>query len=115
MELKEIRNFLGLTQKELACRLKLAQGTISSIEAGQRKLTDRLLSQICLTFNLSDEWVRTGKGEPYKNVALNDSFLNELVKAYEGMTEGQKESFKSFLVTFGILGKEKKEVSDEVI
>lgn len=114
MELKEIRNFLGLTQKELAARLKLAQGTVSSIEAGQRKLTDRLLNQLCLTFNLSEEWVRTGKGEPYKKVTLNDSFLNDLVKAYENMTEGQKESFKSFLVSFGILP-EKKEVSDEVI
>lgn len=114
MELKEIRNFLGLTQKELAVKLKLAQATVSSIEAGQRHLTDRLLNQICLTFNLNEDWVRTGKGEPYKEIHLKDSFLNDLVKAYSNMTEGQKESLKSFLDAFGILPR-KKEEKDEVI
>ena len=111
MNLKEIRTFLGLTQKDFAKKLKTSQSLISSMEIGRRNLSDRFINQICLTFNLSEEWVRTGKGEPYKEVHLKDSFLNELVKAYEGMTEGQKESFKAFLLAFGIC--EKKDGQEE--
>lgn len=37
MDLKSIRKFLGLTQKEFAEKMKLSQSQVSAIEQGQEK------------------------------------------------------------------------------
>lgn len=106
MDLKELRKFLGLTQKEFAQKLRLSQGQISAIEQGQRTITDRLIMQIALCFNLSEEWLRTGEGEPYNEIHFQDSFLNELVHTYKNMSDDDKKLFKEFLVRFGIIQQE---------
>lgn len=103
MDLKSIRKFLGLTQKEFAEKMKLSQSQVSAIEQGQRKINERLIMQIALVFDLNDDWVRSGKGDPYTEVHLKDSFLNELVQAYSAMSKDEQEAFKSFLKQFGII------------
>ncbi len=106
MTLKEIREYLGITQKEFAEKLKLSQGQVSSIERGIRNMTDRLYTQISLVFGLSEEWLKTGTGQPYSEKDLKDSFLNELVKTYDNMTVKEQVAFREFLYAFGILKKD---------
>lgn len=115
MDLKKIRKVLGLTQKELAKRLKMSQSQISAIEQGQRKINDRLIMQISLVFGLNEEWIRTGEGEPYPegkkedDILANDSFLKAFLKAYEAMNQGEKETLESFMYQFGIISKDTEE------
>jgi transcriptional regulator with XRE-family HTH domain len=59
----ELRKILDLNQTEFAKRLCITSATISSIELGKSKLTDRTIKAICDTFGVSELWLRTGKGE----------------------------------------------------
>ncbi len=109
MELKEIRNFLNLTQKEFAERLKVSQSLVSGIECGSRVLSDRLYYQIAAEFGMNVDFLMTGKGEAYRNVKFNDEFLNAFISAFSRMSDSEKEVFKDFCEKFGIVKKENSE------
>ena len=61
--LKELRNYLGMSQKEFAKSLSLGQSTWAMIEVGKRELNDRHVKLICTIYNVSEEWLRYGEGE----------------------------------------------------
>lgn len=63
--LKELRRKLGLNQTELGEKLFLSQYHISSLETGRRDLTDRIINDVCKEFNVSEEWLREGKGDMF--------------------------------------------------
>ena len=118
MDLKNSRKFLGLTQSELADKLKMSQSQICSIEMGRRKITDRFISQVAYTFGLSEEWIRTGDGDPYlgsgkENEEVKDNFLIEFERAYKKMDKEEKEAIKVFMRKFGITGDDDVNAEDE--
>ena len=116
MDLKKIRKVLGLTQKELAKKLKMSQSQISAIEQGQRRINDRLIMQISLVFGLSEEWIRTGEGDPYPEWKREDDnmhkdeFIKRFEKAYNAMNQEEKETLESFMYKFGIISKDEDDI-----
>ncbi|CEP50424.1 putative transcriptional regulator [[Clostridium] sordellii] len=78
--LKELRNSLGLSQKDFGAKLCLSQDHISSLENGRRKITDRTIKDICDEFNVNEKWLRTGNGKIKKDVT-EDIDAPEEVKA----------------------------------
>ncbi|MDO4305141.1 MAG: helix-turn-helix transcriptional regulator [Bacillota bacterium] len=71
-----IRAELGLTQSQLGEGIGLAQSTIGLIENGIRKLTDRVMSDICRVYGINKEWFLTGNG----NIRIESpsSVMNQL-------------------------------------
>ena len=68
MEIGErIRHFRkdtqGMTQEEFARKINVSRANIASIEKGRISVTDRVISDICNSFSVSEEWLRTGSGE----------------------------------------------------
>ncbi|MDR2619292.1 MAG: helix-turn-helix domain-containing protein [Treponema sp.] len=63
--LKLIRKKLGLNQTEFARLIGLKQTALSMIEVGTTPLTDKNVKLICATFNVNEEWFRTGAGEMF--------------------------------------------------
>lgn len=61
--IKLMRSQLNLTQLDLGEKVGLAQSTIGLIEKGTRKLTDRVLSDICRTCNINKNWILHGTGD----------------------------------------------------
>ena len=74
--LKKLRTILGLTQTEFAEKLHIKQSAYSSIESGKTKLNDRYISQICMTFDVNEHWLRTGEGSIFENVAQTQEVLD---------------------------------------
>lgn len=64
--LKELRKRLYLNQVKFAARMGVRPTTWSNIEAGTNPCSDRYIKLICLTFNVQEEWLRTGHGEIFK-------------------------------------------------
>lgn len=61
--IKEIRLSRGLTQKVFASSLGIVQGFLSDVERGRKLPSDTLLIALCHLYEISEEWLFTGKGE----------------------------------------------------
>jgi transcriptional regulator with XRE-family HTH domain len=61
----EIRKYLKLNQAAFAERLGLKRTALSMIESGKNALTEKNIKLICLTFNVDETWLRTGKSEMF--------------------------------------------------
>ena len=99
MEMKDrIRYFRKdvkkLTQDEFRKEINLSRSNLASIETGAVKLTDRVIADICKTFNISEHWLRTGEGKMY--VESDASLVDSLAKQMN-MSAEQKKLMEIFL------------------
>lgn len=78
--IKEVRKAAGLSQAEMAKRLSLSRNFVSLLENGERMPSDRTLNDICETFNVNEEWLRTGAGEMFAQD--KDEQLAEMAKEH---------------------------------
>ena len=63
--IRAIRKVLKLNQREFAERLGMQGTNLSMIEVGDNVLTEKNIKLVCMTFNVSENWLRTGKGEMF--------------------------------------------------
>ena len=61
----KIRKIMGYTQEKFAEPLKLSCSFQGQIEKNHRKVNDRLMKMICLTYGVSEDWLKTGEGEMF--------------------------------------------------
>ena len=61
--LKELRQYLKLSQEEFGEKIFMTQNHISSLESGRRIPSDRTIKNICTVFGVNEEWLRMGNGE----------------------------------------------------
>ena len=74
--IRALRKVLGLNQKEFAQRLGMKSTTLSMIEVGDNALTDKNIKLICMTFNVNENWLRTGKGEMFTASPYEKEFFD---------------------------------------
>ncbi|MCI4454614.1 MAG: LexA family transcriptional regulator [Thermodesulfobacterium sp.] len=60
--LRLVRKTLGLTQEEFASRIGLTYKMLGLYENGRYEPSEKVLKLISLTFGVSYEWLKTGKG-----------------------------------------------------
>ena len=77
--LRTVRLALKLNQEEFGKRIGLAQTAISMIELGNNTITNKNLKLICVTFNINEQWMRTGKGEMFNTSPYLKEFCDILV------------------------------------
>lgn len=63
--LRELRKTLKLNQTNFAKRLGMTQTAYSMIENGNNPLSDRHIKVICSSFNVNENWLRTGEGDRF--------------------------------------------------
>lgn len=78
--IKALRKALNLTQQEFGDRIGIKRNSVALIENG-RNTSDQTIFSICREFNVSEEWLRTGKGEMFNPAP--DSELDALAKKYD--------------------------------
>jgi transcriptional regulator with XRE-family HTH domain len=64
--LADLRKTLGITQAECGRQLGVSAQAISQMETGKIKCTDGTIKLLCLTFHVSERWLRTGEGEMFE-------------------------------------------------
>lgn len=105
--IKEIREARGLSQADFAEMLNLKRNSISLIEVGKRNPSDRTIIDICNTFNVSEEWLRTGVGEMFIKTPSStmeklkqefdlDDFSYSLVYQYLKLDSDQRQTIRDF-------------------
>jgi transcriptional regulator with XRE-family HTH domain len=82
--LKLLRKTLKLNQTEFAKRLGITFSAISLMELGKTNITDQNVKLLCLTFGVSEQWLRTGEGEMFLDKAQQD--VKELLDIYSRLS-----------------------------
>ena len=60
--IKQLRKTLKLSQIEFARAVFISNGYIAELEGNNRKVNDRIIHLISLTFGVSERWLKTGEG-----------------------------------------------------
>ena len=74
--LKELRKALNLTQQKFADKLGVKQNTIAQYEMGRNDPSDAVIISICREFNVSEDWLRTGEGEMFIPMTLDEEIAS---------------------------------------
>lgn len=91
--MKELRKSLDKTQESFGNSIGLSRSNICNIESGLINLTERNIKEICLTYNVNEDWLRTGEGEMFRKLSSDDEF-NILV----GKLVAEEDSFKKKVI-----------------
>lgn len=78
--IKELRMALGISQEELAQSMGLSKSGVSNIECGNRKVNDKHIRMLNMTYNVNPDWLRTGTGEMF--LPIDNSPLTAIKKQY---------------------------------
>lgn len=77
-----LRKELDLTLEKFAKPLGVGKTAISNIENESRNLTDQMIISICREYNVNEEWLRSGDGEPFKKLSKEEeiaSYVEDLL------------------------------------
>lgn len=69
----ELRKHLSLTQEEFAVRIGCSRSAIGKYEIGRNIPLDPIITAICREFNVSETWLREGKGDMLVPLSLDQS------------------------------------------
>ena len=78
---KELRTVLGLSGEKFGEKIGVKRSAISDIERGRNNLSEQNILAICREFNVNENWLRTGSGEMFKDMTLDEeiiSFIGEV-------------------------------------
>lgn len=95
IRLKELRKKLNLTMEKFGEKIGIKKNTVSQLESGKNNITESTIKLICSTFNVNEDWLRTGEGEMFKQCSRKE----ELGCAIEKLLSDEKNSFKLKLIS----------------
>jgi transcriptional regulator with XRE-family HTH domain len=64
--IKQIRQALRLSQVQFSRIISLSSGYLAGVEVEKRKVNNRLIKLICSSFNVNENWLKTGEGEMFR-------------------------------------------------
>jgi transcriptional regulator with XRE-family HTH domain len=77
---KSQNNGKGINQSEFAEKLGLKFGIISLWELDKLELDQKTIKAICYTFNINENWLRTGEGDMLSGESPEEQELLELFR-----------------------------------
>lgn len=106
--LNELRTLESLSQRAFGERIFLSQDQISLLEKGKRVLTERSINDICREFEVSEEWLRNGKGEIYKDCLADLEIDDDVKEITNKLYELEQEDRDAILKMIELLQKKNK-------
>lgn len=120
--IKDLRKLLGKTQEDFAKNINISRSNLGNIEINRIGITDRVIRDICVVFNVNEKWLRDGIGEPFSEIKKSfwedffaeievscklDEIDKEIVKTYFELPITYRKIFRKYLKA--IVDTEKKE------
>lgn len=84
--IREIRQNLKMSRTDFGNALGVSGDVINNLERGRIEIKNERIKLICSTFNINENWLRTGEGEMFKKQLLQDEiaeYVANLLK-YDG-------------------------------
>lgn len=109
----ELRKSLNLSRRVFGEKLGISESAVVNIEYNRLKRPEQkepIYKLICETFNVSEDWLKNGNGEMFKNFPETD----ELTEYIEGLLMDTDDKvydiMRSFLLVYGRLDDVSKKV-----
>ena len=80
----------NIKKVDFAKRLNLSQAFVSQMCSGVAKPSDRTIQDICREFGCNEVWLRTGKGDPFKERTLEEIIMRFAVQINKGSDDFRK-------------------------
>lgn len=93
--IRKLRKTLDLTQQAFADRLNIKRNTVATYEAGKSNPSDAAINLICREFNVSEEWLRTGEGEMFRELSRDQ----ELAIFFGDVLRGESDDFRKRFIS----------------
>lgn len=76
---KLLRKSLNISQEMFSSKINISRSHFALIESGTKKLTDRVIADICREFYVNEDWLRNGEGLMFKeeDTFSLDDYLNQ--------------------------------------
>ena len=86
--IKHLRTTLQMSQAEFAKAIFISNGYIAELEGANRKVNDRIIHLISLTFGVSEVWLKYGTGNmffttPSEKLQRMTSLFNNLPSQFQ--------------------------------
>lgn len=112
--LKKVRKALDLTQQGFADQIGSKRNTIATYEMGRTEPSAAVVSLVCAKFNISETWLRTGKGEMFRPLnaddelsqvfsaiaVSDDDLIKRIIRAYWKLDDKEKAAVKKLIDGF---------------
>ena len=86
----------GMNKSQFAESINVSPQFISAVCAGTKQPSDRTIADICRVYNVNEDWLRDGTGEPFMQLSRE-----ETVAAYVGrITGGQITDIDESIIKF---------------
>ena len=94
--IRHVRQTLNMSQVEFAKAIYISNGYIAELECEHRRVNDRIIHLISLTFGVSEKWLKTGEGDmffktPGEKLQRMISLYNELPTKFQDYVTQQIE------------------------
>jgi transcriptional regulator with XRE-family HTH domain len=86
------RHALKLSQAKFAEKIKISTSYMGSIEMGIRRVNDRIIKIISMTFGINENWLKSGQGKMFDDI--EDFKLNQLVSIFKKLDP----SFQDYVI-----------------
>ena len=100
--IKQLREEIGLTQIELADKLKISNSAIAMYETDKREPSDDLKIKMSELFDCSIDYLlgKTDIRNPGKQIdnVLNEAMIGMSAKEYDSLSENTKNAIKNFAI-----------------
>jgi transcriptional regulator with XRE-family HTH domain len=80
--LKKIRKYLNLSIREFSKEIYVSHSLYGQVEHGDREPSDRIIQLISSRFDISKEWIMTGKGDMFSSEPP-DIRLDRILEIYK--------------------------------
>jgi len=86
--IRHVRQTLNMSQVEFAKAIYISNGYIAELECEHRRVNDRIIHLISLTFGVNEKWLKTGEGEMFYKTSGEKlqrmvSLFNELPSKFQ--------------------------------
>ena len=91
--ISQVIDTLGLKKTVFAEKLNVSQAFVSQMCSGVKQPSDRTIADICRTFDVNEEWLRTGEGEMFVQKTRDE----ELAAFFGDVLSGQPDFRRRFI------------------
>lgn len=96
--IKELRKTLDLSLEEFGAKIGVTKQTISRLERGVNSVTEQMFKSICREFGVSEEWLRNGTGNIFKEMSRAEEAVQIVSSSLDKLSPEEWEFLKGILL-----------------